>query len=136
MKFYTDQSVVFNYIHLFFADPKSMFVCSPLRRQVHGQTIIMYMYLKINCAIVSNKFLYAYIIIVYTPHVQSHAYTLFNLLCIDIHISEFSLLLLQGGDHSTICILIVNVHLKHCVKCSLLTEKTCKPMEGKKHRTI
>ena len=28
---------------------------------------------------------------------------------------------IQGGDHSTIlCILIVNVHLKHCVKCSLL----------------
>ena len=43
------------------------------------------------------------------------------------------LMLYQGGDHSTICILIVNVHLKHCVKCSLLTEKTCKTVEGKKH---
>ena len=46
------------------------------------------------------------------------------------------IIIYQGGDHSTICILIVNVHLKHCVKCSLLTEKTCKPVEGKKHTTI
>ena len=42
------------------------------------------------------------------------------------------LLLVQGGDHSTICILIVNVHLKHCVKCSLLTEKDLQAGGGKK----
>ena len=32
---------------------------------------------------------------------------------------------LQGGDHSTVYILIETLHLKHCVKCSLLIEKTC-----------
>ena len=50
-----------------------------------------------------------------------------------IRLHYITLHYIQGGDHSTICILIVNVHLKHCVKCSLLTEKTCKTVEGKKH---
>ena len=46
--------------------------------------------------------------------------------------SCLKLILIQGGDHSTICILIVNVHLKHCVKCSLLTEKDLQAGGGKK----
>ena len=58
---------------------------------------------------------------------------LYRLIPTTSNICKVYIIITQGGDHSTICILIVNVHLKHCVKCSLLTEKTCKTVEGKKH---